>query len=105
MAQTIGRRALLHGVAAVGAAGGVSALTGCAMGGGDDNDSAQGDKNADNPLGVKEDAPLEVVIFNGGFGEEYAKAHEAMYKERFPNAEIKHSATQQISQTLQPRFV
>jgi N-acetylglucosamine transport system substrate-binding protein len=105
MAQTIGRRALLHGAAAVGAAGGVSALTGCAMGGGDDNDSATGDKNAANPLGVKEDAALEVVIFNGGFGEEYAKAHEAMYKERFPKAEIKHSATQQISQTLQPRFV
>ena len=56
-------------------------------------------------MGVKEDAPLEVVIFNGGFGEEYAKAHEAMYKERYPKAEIKHSATQQISQTLQPRFV
>jgi N-acetylglucosamine transport system substrate-binding protein len=105
MAHTISRRGLLYGAAAIGAVAGTGALSSCAMGGGDENDEARGDSNAANPLGVKDDAPLEVVIFNGGFGEEYAKAHEAMYKERFPKAEIKHSATQQISQTLQPRFV
>ena len=65
----------------------------------------KGTKSEQNPLGVKEDAPLEVVIFNGGFGEEYAKAHEAMYTEKYPKAKIKHSATQEISKTLQPRFV
>ena len=103
MASTISRRGLLQGAAAIGAAG---TLTGCAIGGGSDEDSAKGgDASAANPLGVKEDAPLEVVIFNGGFGEEYAKAHEAMYSRRYPKATIKHSATQQISQTLQPRFV
>jgi N-acetylglucosamine transport system substrate-binding protein len=84
-------------------------LTGCAMGGDDDDsggDSAnQGEKTAENPFGVKADAPLEVVIFNGGYGEEYAKAHEAMYNEKYPNAKITHSATQEISKTLQPRFV
>jgi N-acetylglucosamine transport system substrate-binding protein len=105
MAHTISRRGLLHGAAAIGAVAGTGTLAGCAMGGGDENDEARGDANAANPLGVKDDAALEVVIFNGGFGEEYAKAHEAMYKERYPKAEIKHSATQQISQTLQPRFV
>jgi N-acetylglucosamine transport system substrate-binding protein len=103
MASTISRRGLLQGAAAIGAAG---TLAGCAMGGDSDDDSAKGgDASAANPLGVKEDAPLEVVIFNGGFGEEYAKAHEAMYVKRYPKATIKHSATQQISQTLQPRFV
>jgi N-acetylglucosamine transport system substrate-binding protein len=105
MAQTISRRGLLHGVAAVGAVAGVGALTGCAMGGDSDDEGAKGDTSAANPLGVKDDAPLEVVIFNGGFGEEYAKAHEAMYRERYPKSQIKHSATQQISETLQPRFV
>ena len=82
--------------------------TGCATGGGDDEGRQRpykGTKSEQNPLGVKEDAPLEVVIFNGGFGEDYAKAHEAMYKEKYPKAEIKHSATQEISKTLQPRFV
>src|SRR5690606_9227304 len=31
--------------------------------------------------------------------------HQALYSMKYPDAEIKHSATQEISQTLQPRFV
>jgi N-acetylglucosamine transport system substrate-binding protein len=102
--QGLSRRGLLQGAAGVAAAG---ALGGCAMGGGDDakDVDAKGATSANNPLGVKEDAPLEVVIFNGGFGEEYARAHEALYQQRHPKARIKHSATQQIAETLQPRFV
>lgn len=99
------RRSAAAGLLATPAAG---LLAGCATSGGDDKGDGgayQGTKSDQNPLGVKEDAPLEVVIFNGGFGEEYAKAHEAMYKERYPKAEIKHSATQEINKTLQPRFV
>jgi N-acetylglucosamine transport system substrate-binding protein len=101
------RRGILRAATTAGllaSAGGV--LGACATGGGGDKtDSAQGEKNNVNPLAVKEDAPLEVVIFNGGFGEDYAKAHETMYKQSYPKAEIKHSATQEISKTLQPRFV
>ncbi|MEU8263874.1 N-acetylglucosamine/diacetylchitobiose ABC transporter substrate-binding protein [Micromonospora sp. NPDC048999] len=99
------RRTAAAGLLATPAAG---LLAGCATPGGDDKgdaDTYKGTKSEQNPLGVKEDAPLEVVIFNGGFGEEYAKAHEAMYKEKYPKAEIKHSATQEINKTLQPRFV
>ncbi|SBT43967.1 N-acetylglucosamine/diacetylchitobiose ABC transporter substrate-binding protein [Micromonospora auratinigra] len=100
------RRSAAAGLLATPAAG---LLSGCAMSDGDDKKSDsgayKGTKSEQNPLGVKEDAPLEVVIFNGGFGEEYAKAHEAMYKEKYPKAEIKHSATQEINKTLQPRFV
>ncbi|MEU4221772.1 N-acetylglucosamine/diacetylchitobiose ABC transporter substrate-binding protein [Actinoplanes sp. NPDC026623] len=102
MGHGISRRGLLQGAAGAAAAG---TLAGCAMGGDDSPDDAKGEVTASNPLGVKPDAPLEVVIFNGGFGEEYAKAHEAMYRQRYPKAEIKHSATQQIAETLQPRFV
>ncbi|MGW5579590.1 N-acetylglucosamine/diacetylchitobiose ABC transporter substrate-binding protein [Micromonospora chokoriensis] len=99
------RRTAAAGMLATPAAG---LLAGCATsGGGDKSDAStyQGTKSAENPLGVKEDAPLEVVIFGGGFGEEYAKAHEAMYTEKYPKAKVKHSATQEISKTLQPRFV
>jgi N-acetylglucosamine transport system substrate-binding protein len=102
MGYRISRRGLLQGAAGVAAAG---TLSGCAMGGDDSPDDAKGEVTASNPLGVKKDAPLEVVIFNGGFGEEYAKAHEAMYQQRYPEAQIKHSSTQQIAETLQPRFV
>lgn len=103
----LSRRGLLQAVAAgTLATTALTPLAGCAMGGdGGNANGAKGEENAANPLGVKEDAPLEVVIFNGGFGEEYAKAHEAMYRERHPKAEVKHSATQEISKTLQPRFV
>ncbi|MEV4760955.1 N-acetylglucosamine/diacetylchitobiose ABC transporter substrate-binding protein [Micromonospora sp. NPDC049559] len=100
------RRTALAGALATPAAG---LLSGCALGGGGDDsgngDANRGAKTEKNPFGVKDDAQLEVVIFNGGFGEDYAKAHEAMYKELHPKAPIKHSATQEISKTMQPRFV
>jgi N-acetylglucosamine transport system substrate-binding protein len=100
------RRSLVRGVAAGGVLAAAGPLSACVTGsGGADHDTPRGAKNAANPLGVKNDSPLEVVIFNGGLGEEYAKAHERMYRERYPKATIKHSATQEISKTLQPRFV
>ncbi|GAA2642391.1 N-acetylglucosamine/diacetylchitobiose ABC transporter substrate-binding protein [Dactylosporangium fulvum] len=104
--NTMTRRGVLQTAAATGLLAATPAvLTACATGGDNNTKSAEADKSSTNPLGVKEDAPLEVVIFNGGFGEDYAKAHEAMYKEKYPKAEIKHSATQEINKTLQPRFV
>ena len=76
------RRTAAAGLLATPAAG---LLTGCATGdGGNDRDRYEGTKSAQNPLGVTEDAPLEVVIFNGGFGDEYAKAHETMYRRPTP---------------------
>jgi N-acetylglucosamine transport system substrate-binding protein len=100
------RRGLVRGAAAAGVLAATGPLSGCALGSSDhDRRTAQGLKSTANPLGVKKDAPLEVVIFNGGFGEEYAKVHERMYRERYPKAVIKHSATQEIAKTLQPRFV
>ena len=64
MAHSIDRRRLLQGAAGLAAAG---TLGGCAMGGDDGKDAgAKGETRANNPLGVKEDAPLEIVIFNGG---------------------------------------
>lgn len=57
-----------------------------------------------NPFGVDESAPLDVVIFDGGYGDEYALEHQTMYKEAFPDAKIEHLATQDIAPTQQPRF-
>ena len=103
-AEVVRRRTVL-GTAAAATLAPAGLLAGCAMGSDDGKPKEEGQANAKNPLGVKEDAPLEVVIFNGGFGEDYAKAHEAMYKETYPKAEIKHSAVVEISKALQPRFV
>ncbi|WP_104480360.1 N-acetylglucosamine/diacetylchitobiose ABC transporter substrate-binding protein [Actinokineospora auranticolor] len=82
-------------------------LSACAFGSDDKpaNNGPTGTVSANNPLGVAANAPLEVVIFKGGLGDAYAtEVHEPMYKKAYPEATIKHMPTQQISQTMQPRF-
>ncbi len=101
------RRQFLQRLAAAGllAVPGAGVLSACATAGGGPTTAAQGDVSAENPLGVAADAGLDVVIFNGGYGEDYAKVHQELYKARYPQAEITHSATTQIAQEMQPRFV
>lgn len=100
------RRDLLRRAAAAGliVVPGMSALSSCASGGGGGNEQVdRGETSADNPFGVKEGEPLDVVIFKGGFGDEYAKQWEAMYAETW-DAEVTHLGTQEITGKLQPRF-
>jgi N-acetylglucosamine transport system substrate-binding protein len=103
----IDRRQFLQRLAAAGllTVPGAGVLSACATGGGGPTTAAQGDVSAQNPLGVAADAPLDVVIFDGGYGDEYALFHEEMYKKRYPQADVKHTATTQIAQEMQPRFV
>jgi N-acetylglucosamine transport system substrate-binding protein len=112
--MSIDRRELLRRAAIVGAAAGApAALTAaCATGGGGQpaaNDSTKPSPgtSADpkNPFGVDPKAPLDVVIFKGGFSDEYAKFHESMYKKAYPESDVKHTGTQDITPQLQPRFV
>ncbi|MEU1243320.1 N-acetylglucosamine/diacetylchitobiose ABC transporter substrate-binding protein [Micromonospora parva] len=103
------RRTVLRRAAAVGmlATPAIGLLGACATSSndGDNEQVAGGTKSEKNPLGVKEDAAIEVVIFNGGYGEKYATdVHEPLYKKAFPKAEVKHQATQAVSTVLQPRF-
>jgi len=101
------RRSFLRGALATGALvlPGSGALVGCATSGGG-QDSTEGEKSADNPLGVPTDSPLEVYIFNGGFGDKYAtEVHEPIYKKTYPNAKINHKAEVDIAGALQSRFV
>lgn len=102
------RRDFLRRSAAVGAVAvaGSSVLAGCATGGGDDEEQgAQGEKNEQNPLGVDPKAPLDVVIFKGGYGDDYAKEHEKLYQKQYPDAQVKHAGIEKINAELQPRFV
>lgn len=85
------------------------ALSACASPGGGDSGgpkpAATGPKTAANPLGIPEDRPFEVVVFDGGFGDAYARdVHEPLFVSRHPKVQIKHSATKEIAKTLQPRF-
>ena len=67
-----------------------------------DTESGGGETSAENPFGVQADDPLDVVIFKGGYGDEYAKFHEELYKKKFSGAEIKHKAITDIRQQMQP---
>jgi N-acetylglucosamine transport system substrate-binding protein len=104
----VSRRAFLRRAAAAGVlvvpAGAV--LSACATSGGGGNQNVgTTKKSTSNPLGVKPDAPLDVFIFKGGYGDDYAKYDESLYSKAFPKAKVHHSSGQQLGQTLQPRFV
>jgi len=101
--RTLLRRAAAVGVLATPAAGLLSA---CVSSGSDDNQKqATGTKSADNPLGIDPKAPVEIVIFNGGFGTAYATDVDTpAYNKKWPDSKVVYSATEQISTVLQPRF-
>ena len=98
------RRFLQQAMLASVAAGGSSVLAACASGGDDTSTGTGGATSAENPFGVAADAPLDVVIFKGGYGDDYAKFHEELYKKKFSGAQIKHAGITDIRQQLQPRF-
>src|SRR4029453_8758039 len=95
------QRAVLVSVAA---AGGGSLVTGCASGGGGTSTESGGEKSAENPFGVQADAPLDVVIFKGGYGDDYAKSHEELQKKNFTGPGVKPRASPDIRPPPQPRF-
>jgi N-acetylglucosamine transport system substrate-binding protein len=107
--ENLSRRLFLQR-AAVGtllATGGSTLLSACASGGSDDSSSDSGggaEKTAENPFGVKASDPLDVVIFKGGYGDDYAKFHESMYKKKFAESDVKHAGITDITPQLQPRF-
>ncbi|GAA1555245.1 N-acetylglucosamine/diacetylchitobiose ABC transporter substrate-binding protein [Dactylosporangium maewongense] len=98
------RRTVLRAAVTAGAT--LPLLSACVTSGKDSDAKAEtGAKSSTNPLGVKEDAPLEVVIFKGGYGDDYAKKAEGLYTSKYPKATIDHKGIQKVGEALQPRFV
>ncbi len=103
----VGRRDLIKRSAALGliSVPTMSFLSACASSdSGSDKKATAGTKTAKNPLAVNATAPMEFVLFDGGFGKEYAEDAVKIYQKAFPKAKVKFSATQKIQSTLQPRF-
>ncbi|UCM90936.1 N-acetylglucosamine/diacetylchitobiose ABC transporter substrate-binding protein [Streptomyces marincola] len=101
----LNRRALIRRSAAAGflTLPAVGALASCASGGGD-NDTVEREEATDsNPFGVNPDAELEVVIFDGGFGDQYALDAEEIYQGSY--GPVEHVKTTEIQTRLQPRMV
>ena len=98
-----------------GVSAGAAGLAACAAGGGGGDESSDGgggavaegggDVSDDNPFGVDASAPVDVVIFNGGFGDQYGKDAGDKYKEMYPEADVKVDSTVNIQPDLQPRFI
>ncbi|MFD8966760.1 N-acetylglucosamine/diacetylchitobiose ABC transporter substrate-binding protein [Streptomyces sp. NPDC059568] len=103
----LGRRDVIKRSAAIGliTVPTMSFLASCASSdSGTDNKVEKGTTSEKNPLGVNETASLDFVLFDGGFGTEYATDAVEQYKKAFPKAEVKFTPTQKIQSQLQPRF-
>jgi N-acetylglucosamine transport system substrate-binding protein len=114
----ISRRSFLKQSAImVGASAALGALQACSPGGapsakptdapaqGAPPTTQAGAVDAPNPLGVKAGQPLDVVIFKGGYGDEYAINAENIYERTYPGSKISHQGIQRLQEQLQPRFV
>ncbi|MFF3753381.1 N-acetylglucosamine/diacetylchitobiose ABC transporter substrate-binding protein [Streptomyces sp. NPDC002018] len=103
----LGRRDVIKRSAAIGliTVPTMSFLASCASSdSGTDNKVDKGTASEKNPLGVNDSAPLDFVLFDGGFGTEYATDAVKQYEKAFPKAEVKFTPTQKIQSQLQPRF-
>ena len=110
MGSEMNRRDLVKRSAALGLVAVPSAglLSACASsGGGSDNSTTKPSKGAaskDNPFGVNDSAPLDIVIFDGGYGHDYATALGKLYESKHSGSKVSVTPTQDITGKLQPRF-
>jgi N-acetylglucosamine transport system substrate-binding protein len=107
MEKDLTRRSVLQRAAAAGllATPAAGLLSACVGSKDKTTEQAEGKITADNPLGVKEDADLEVWIFNGGLSTKYATdVHIPSYKAKFPKANVKFNSTEEVSTSLSGRF-
>jgi N-acetylglucosamine transport system substrate-binding protein len=103
VAHRYSRRDVLRRAAALGLA--VPAI-GLALQASDAMAQTPAASGATNPLGVDPSAPLDVVIFKGGYGDDYAKyVNDKMYHKLYPDAKITYAGIQRLGEQLQPRFV
>lgn len=94
------RRLLAVGGLAVSA---MLTLAACSAGaaGDDPSDSAEGV----GAFGAPANQPLEVYVFDGGYGAEYTDKVVELYNKTIPGSEVEVNAVQEIATQLQPRFV
>jgi N-acetylglucosamine transport system substrate-binding protein len=102
----LSRRQFIQRAVAAGAALSPAAAVLSACGGTGGTSGGTGQKSSKNPFGVDSTAPLDVVIFKGGYGDQYARDAVQQYSKRYPKAQVKISdVTQNLSQEYQPKFV
>jgi N-acetylglucosamine transport system substrate-binding protein len=106
--KTYNRRTIVRGALAAAAVIPLStAMAACAGSSNDDSGpkSSGGTKSDDNPFGMADKATVDAVIFDGGYGTDYVSFAAAIMQKNFAGSSVKVSATTEIAQELQPRFV
>lgn len=104
--EGLGRRDLIKRSAALGliTVPTMSFLSACASGGEEGTKGPdKGVVSKENPFGVAKGGKLDVVVFKGGFGDDYAKVWEAAFDKKWGTTSS-HLGTQEITAKLQPRF-
>ena len=101
----ISRRDVLRGAAAAGlvALPAVGALAGCASST-PKSSTGGGSKSADNPFGVADGSTVNVVVFDGGLGTEYAEKDKGIFNAKHPKVTVNLGKTQKIKTEEQPKF-
>lgn len=109
--RPVPRRTLLRAVSAAGLLTPLGmSLTSCAASGsGPEETSSAGNTAASgdpkNPFGLAADSTVDAVIFDGGYGTDYASFAATILQREHDGVTVNVSGTTQIAQELQPRFV
>ena len=84
-------------------------LSSCASSGTGNSSGSQsspaGTVSDTNPFGMEANSTVDAVIFNGGYGIDYADFAGKQVEQKQPGSTVKVSPATNIAQTLQPRFV
>jgi N-acetylglucosamine transport system substrate-binding protein len=106
--RPLGRRDFLRGSLAAAALAATGSLAACATSGtGTTSQSSApaGQVSDTNPFGVKSPSTVDAVIFNGGYGIDYAEFAGKQVEAKQQGVTVKVTPTTKVAQTLQPRFV
>jgi N-acetylglucosamine transport system substrate-binding protein len=107
--QPLRRRDFLRGSLGLAALATTGSLAACATSGtgttSGSSSSAAGPVSDTNPFGVQANSKVDAVIFNGGYGIDYAEFAGKQVEKLQQGTTVKVTAATNIAQTLQPRFV
>ena len=106
--RSLGRRDFLRGSLAAAALAATGSLAACATSGtGTTSQSSApaGQVSDTNPFGVESGSTVDAVIFNGGYGIDYAEFAGKQVEAKQSGVTVKVTPTTKVAQTLQPRFV
>jgi N-acetylglucosamine transport system substrate-binding protein len=107
--RPLARRDFLRGSLAAAALAATGSLAACATSGtgtSTQTSSAPAEQVSDtNPFGVESGSTVDAVIFNGGYGIDYAEFAGKQVAAKQSGVTVKVTPVTKVAQTLQPRFV